>query len=48
MFRVKFLAKKHIFDERWVKNFFPAKVWVGEELKQQIVLVRVSSSLYKC
>ena len=32
MFRDQFLAKKNIFDERWVFNIFPAKVWAGEEL----------------
>ena len=24
--------KKNIFDDRWVFNIFPAKVWAGEEL----------------
>ena len=30
--------KKNIFDECWVFNIFPAKVWAGEELK--VVMVR--------
>jgi len=30
MFRAEFLVKKHIFDERWVFNFFSRKS-VGQE-----------------
>jgi len=26
MFQAEFLVEKHIFDERWVFDFFPAKV----------------------
>jgi len=32
MFRAKFLVKKYNFDERWVFNFFPAKVSTGDEI----------------